>query len=106
MAGLSRPRIARFTTSGVLDATFDPGTGTDDTVFTILPQTNGTLYVGGSFTTFNGTHRLGFTRLYSNGNVDTSFLDTGYNQFAGLHRERFVDPPASFMPWAFRATAT
>jgi len=90
--GLSRPRIARFTPDGSLDTTFDPGIGTDNTVFTILPQADGTIYVGGAFTTFNGTHRLGFTRLFSNGYVDTSFLDTAYNQFAGLHRERFVDP--------------
>jgi uncharacterized delta-60 repeat protein len=89
---LSRPRIARFTPSGALDSTFDPGTGTDSTIFTILPQTDGTIYVGGAFTAFNGTHRMGFTRLFSNGNVDTTFLDTAYNQFAGLHRERFVDP--------------
>ena len=90
--GLSRPRIARFTSEGSPDTTFDPGIGADNTVFTILPQADGTIYVGGAFTTFNGTHRLGFTRLFSNGYVNTSFLDTAYNQFAGLHRERFVDP--------------
>ena len=93
VAGVASTRIARFNPSGFLDPTFGAGSGTDNTIFTILPQTNGTIYVGGAFTTFNGTHRLGFTRLYANGNVDTSFLDTGYNQFAGLHRERFVDPP-------------
>ncbi len=92
VAGLSRPRIARFIPSGALDTTFDPGTGTDSSIFTILTQPNGQIYVGGSFTTFNGTHRLGFTRLFSDGTVDTTFLDTAYNQFAGLHRERFVDP--------------
>ena len=90
--GLSRPRIARFTPGGALDPTFAPGTGTDNTVFSILPQPNGAIYVGGSFTLFNGSHRLGFTRLFPNGTVDTSFLDTAYNQFAGLHRERFIDP--------------
>ena len=91
--GLSRPRIARFTPGGALDPAFAPGTGTDNTVFSILPQPDGAIYVGGSFTLFNGTHRLGFTRLFPNGTVDTSFLDTAYNQFAGLHRERFIDPP-------------
>ncbi len=92
VAGLARSRIARFTASGSLDTTFDPGTGADGTVFTILPQPDGTIYVGGMFTSFNGTHRLGFTRLFSDGTVDTTFLDTAYNQFAGLHRLRFIDP--------------
>jgi uncharacterized delta-60 repeat protein/uncharacterized repeat protein (TIGR01451 family) len=93
--GLSRPRIARFTTTGSLDTTFDPGTGADGTIFTILPQADGTIYVGGAFTTFNSTHRLGLTRLFADGTVDTTFLDTAYNQFAGLHRERFVEPPGA-----------
>ena len=35
--GFSRPRIARFTSDGSLDTTFDPGIGADNTVFTILP---------------------------------------------------------------------
>jgi len=36
------------------------------------------------FTTFNQTRRLGLARLMSSGVLDTSFLDTAYNQFAGL----------------------
>ena len=55
-------------------------------------QTNFTIYAGGAFTAFNGTHRLGFARLNSDGTVDTTFLDTAYNQFAGLPRERYGDP--------------
>jgi len=92
VAGLSCSRIARFTTGGSLDATFEAGTGADATVFTILPQGDGTIYAAGGFTSFNGTHRLGITRLFPDGTVDTTFLDTAYNQFAGLHRRRFIDP--------------
>ena len=54
------------------------------------------MYVGGAFSSFNGTHRLGFTRLYPNGTVDTTFMDTAYNQFAGLKRIYSYDSPAVF----------
>ena len=40
--------------------------------------------MGGAFTSFNSTRRVGVARLFLDGTVDTSFLDTAYNQFAGL----------------------
>ena len=82
-------RLGRLGSNGHVDTTFQPGTGADDTVFNITLQTDGTIYVGGLFTSFNGTHRLGFARLLANGLVDTSFLDTAYNQFAGLPKPYF-----------------
>jgi uncharacterized delta-60 repeat protein len=149
VAGQSYANIARFTTNGVLDTTFNPGTGPDNTVLALGWQLNGhavaggsfthvngssynhivrlnsdgsidttnffvgngadnvvhsitlqpldgTMYVGGAFSSFNGTHRLGFTRLYSNGTVDTTFMDTAYNQFAGLKRIYSYDSPSVF----------
>jgi len=62
-----------------------------------LPATN-VIYIGGSFTAYNGTHRLGFARLYTDGTLDTTFLDTAYNQFAGLPRIFYnsdIDPPGT-----------
>ena len=82
-------RIARLNSDGTVDGTFNSGTGADDTVFNISAQPDGSMYLGGLFTAFNGTHRLGFTRLYADGTVDTTFLDTAYNQFAGLHRKYY-----------------
>ncbi|HZF01516.1 MAG TPA: Calx-beta domain-containing protein [Methylomirabilota bacterium] len=91
--GFSYNHLAKLGTDGAVDATFMLGTGgADNDVYSITPQNNGTIYVGGTFTSFNGTHRLGFTRLYSDGTVDTTFLDTAYNQFAGLPRIYFGDP--------------
>lgn len=84
-----RTRIARLNSNGTVDDTFNSGTGADDTVYNINAQPDGSMYVGGIFTSFNGTHRLGITRLYADGTVDTSFLDTTYNQFAGLHRKYY-----------------
>jgi uncharacterized delta-60 repeat protein/uncharacterized repeat protein (TIGR01451 family) len=93
----SLKRFCRLNANGSVDASFDPGTGADGTVYSIAMQPDGTAYVGGRFTKFNGTPRRGFTRLYQDGTVDTTFLDTAYNQFAGLHRQRFSDPvPAVF----------
>ena len=82
-------RLARILPNGVPDQSFDPGDGADDTIYSIAPGTNGTVYAAGLFTTMNGTHRLGFARLYPDGTVDTTFMDTAFNQFAGLHRKYF-----------------
>jgi uncharacterized delta-60 repeat protein len=101
--GTAMSRIARLNASGVLDTTnFFIGTGADAPVFCIYPMTvtnganvvTGGIYVGGSFANINGTHRLGFARLYPNGTVDTTFMDTAYNQFAGLKRIFSYDAPA------------
>jgi uncharacterized delta-60 repeat protein len=89
--------ITRLNTDGSIDtANFFAGTGADDIVYNITVQADGTIYVGGAFTSFNGTHRLGFTRLYANGTVDTTFMDTAYNQFAGLKRIYSDDSPSVF----------
>lgn len=88
-----RNNLTRLNADGTLDLTFDPGsTGTDDTVYSITPSGAG-IYIGGAFTVFNGTHRMGMARLYNDGTLDTGFLDPAYNQFAGLHRARFSDAP-------------
>jgi uncharacterized delta-60 repeat protein/uncharacterized repeat protein (TIGR01451 family) len=96
-------RLVRVTSSGLVDTNFIPGIGADGTVYNIDLQNNGTIYIGGSFTSFNGTHRLGFARLYADGTVDTSFLDTAYNQFAGLPRRYFGDTPGTVLSSAVQS---
>ena len=112
--GQSKNSIVRLTPNGYIDPTFYSGTGVDGPVYTvvlntnviystsnnlnsvlsqnIIVQTNFTFYVGGAFTAYNGTHRLGFVRINNDGTLDTTFLDTAYNEFAGLPRERYADP--------------
>ena len=80
----SRNGVARLNGDGSIDLGFDPGTGANDIVYTVALQPDGNIMVGGLFTSFNGTRRVGVARLLANGPVDTSFLDTAYNQFAGL----------------------
>ena len=88
-----RNNLTRLNADGSLDATFDPGSrGADRVVYSIAPSNNG-IYVGGAFDKYNGTHRRSIVRLFPDGTVDTGFLDSAYNQFAGLHRARFSDHP-------------
>jgi uncharacterized delta-60 repeat protein/uncharacterized repeat protein (TIGR01451 family) len=77
-------RLARLHPDGSVDQTFEVGVGADATVYNITLLPDGNFYIGGLFTSFNGTRRLGFARLLPNGNVDTSFMDSAYNQYAGL----------------------
>lgn len=108
--GASLNRIAELNADGSVDSTnFFIGTGADSTVFCIndvtsyventndvITATNISIYVGGAFASINGSHRLGFARLYENGLVDTTFMDTTYNQFAGLKKIYADDAPAVF----------
>ena len=94
--GSSYNRLVRLNADGTLDANFYVGVGADNTIYSIMQSlAGGQLYLGGTFTTFNGTHRLGFARLNANGTVDTTFMDTAYNQFAGLTRIHYGDPPGT-----------
>ena len=85
----SRPSIGRLNADGSLDLTFDPGAGANDTVYTVVLQNDGTILLGGLFTSYNQTRRVGITRLFTNGSLDTSFMDTAYNQFAGVPTHYF-----------------
>ena len=87
-----RGGLVRLNLDGTIDSSFDMGsTGADGVVYSISVSSSG-IYVGGIFDNYNGTHRRSMVRLYTDGTVDTGFLDTAYNQFAGLHRSRFGDP--------------
>jgi uncharacterized delta-60 repeat protein len=88
---------------GTVDTSFNPGNGTfnpatqlADRVFAITLQPDGNILIGGDFSTFNQTRRVGVARLFSYGAVDTSFMDTAYNQFAGLindyHNPNAINP--------------
>ncbi len=71
--GTAINRIARLHTDGSLDTTFNPGTGANDQVFTIAVQGDGKIFIGGFFTTYNGTARKCIARLNADGSLDTSF---------------------------------
>ncbi len=88
-----RNSIARLNSDGKLDVTYDPGDGANNTIFSVSLQPDGKALIGGVFTSYNQTRRLGLARLLANGLLDTSFLDTAYNQFAGLINPFYFQPP-------------
>jgi uncharacterized delta-60 repeat protein len=73
VGGTARNRIARLNANGTLDTSFNPGTGFNDTVSSLLLQPDGRVLVGGYFTTFNGTACNHLIRLNTDGTRDTRF---------------------------------
>ncbi|MCP3887443.1 MAG: delta-60 repeat domain-containing protein [Desulfobulbaceae bacterium] len=71
--GASRNGIARLHANGRLDRKFDPGTGANGGIWTMVQQDDGKIVIGGDFTTINGTTRIRVARLTANGSLDTSF---------------------------------
>ena len=82
-----RSSIVRVNVDGFLDTTFDPRHGSDDSIYTIRLHPDGRIYIGGVFTSYNDTRRWGLALLRTDGTLDTRFMDSAYNQFAGLPRQ-------------------
>lgn len=61
----SRQRIARFNLDGTLDTSFDTAYSANGWVWTVLPNddADGTVYLGGKFTSVAGMARRGIARL-------------------------------------------
>lgn len=79
--GTSINRIARLNLDGSIDNTFNVGTGTNSYVSSIVMQNDGKIIIGGNFSTYNGTSRIGIARINTNGSIDASFVTgTGTNQ--------------------------
>jgi hypothetical protein len=66
IAGASRNRIVRLTSAGQRDDSFDIGTGFGALVDEILVHPDGSVWVGGDFTTYNGTAVQRLIRLKGN----------------------------------------
>lgn len=65
---------------GVLDASFNIGTGANGNVMAIAVQNDGKIIIGGSFTSYNGTPANRIARLNADGSIDTTFaVGTGAN---------------------------
>jgi uncharacterized repeat protein (TIGR01451 family)/uncharacterized delta-60 repeat protein len=92
----SRGGIALLNTDGSVDTSFTPGSGADNgIIYSVLLQPDGNILIGGQFRSFNSSRRLSLARLFPSGWVDTSFMDTAYNQYAGLINKLYnvnVDP--------------
>jgi uncharacterized delta-60 repeat protein len=71
--GVSYNRIVRLGTNGTPDTSFSIGTGFNNTVLTLAVAGDGKVYVGGDFTSYNGTSINRIVRLNTNGSLDTSY---------------------------------
>lgn len=78
--GVTGRGLVRILPNGQRDAAFNVGTGVTTRVQELVAGNNGRVYVGGLFTTFNGTPVGDFVCLDSSGNIDPSFAaGTGFN---------------------------
>jgi uncharacterized delta-60 repeat protein len=63
-----------LTAATLLDTSFNPGSGANGLVETVITQPDGKILICGNFTSFNGVDRSYIARLNHDGSVDTSFL--------------------------------
>ena len=75
LSGTARGRIARLSSSGALDAGFDPNA--NNTVRCVAVQPDGRILVGGTFTSIAGASRNWLARLNADGTLDATFANTG-----------------------------
>jgi uncharacterized delta-60 repeat protein len=59
--------------AGDVDPSFDPGSGINGPVYSLVVQPDGKVIIGGQFTTVNGLLRANLARLNADGSGDTTF---------------------------------
>lgn len=102
----SRGRLARLNTNGSLDTSFDVGLGANDSIFNIELQSFGggqRVNIGGIFTAYDGVRRVGMARVFEDGALDTSFMDTAYAQFIGVWKPLAIEPTKSIQDFALQS---
>lgn len=83
--GTNRGHIARLNADGSLDLTFDPGSGASGDINALAVHPDGNIFIGGTFSSYNGTNRSRIARLDYDGGLDTSFNPgTGVNGYGIL----------------------
>lgn len=70
-------RIALLDSNGLIDNTFQSGTGFNGIVRSVVVDVNDNIIVGGDFTSYNGTPAWKILKLKSNGEIDTTFNNMG-----------------------------
>jgi uncharacterized delta-60 repeat protein len=81
--GTSANRIIKLTKDGDIDPSFVYGSGFNNTVNRIFVASDGSVYVSGNFTTYNGTSVSDIVKLSSDGTLDTTFSSNVGSGFSG-----------------------
>lgn len=71
--GTTRKFIARLTSSGNVDTSFDSQAGPDNYIHTLALQADGKIVIGGSFTSYRGSSVPRVARLNTDGSLDSAF---------------------------------
>ena len=88
--------IAALNPDGSFDRDFAVGRGAEDgDVYSITVQGDQKMLIGGNFTSYNQTPRTFLARLLPDGQLDTTFLDPAYNQYAGFPNPTGFAPSGS-----------
>lgn len=75
--GTAVNHLARLNSDGTLDDSFTTGTGPNSGVRALAVTADGHIWVGGSFTQYNGTPASNLVRLNADGTMDTAFQPVG-----------------------------
>ena len=76
VGGSSYPGVAVLNTNGTVASSFNPGTGvtgSSSAVYAAALQANGSILLGGSFTTYNGSAAANLVRVTPTGGIDSTF---------------------------------
>lgn len=82
--GTNRHHVARLQANGSLDTSFNPGTGTDARVRSIVLQPDGNVLIGGDFTSVNGVLRQYAARLHGDSPALPSLTITRSNELVTI----------------------
>ena len=75
-------KITRILPDGTKDPNFNIGSGADDTIESVVLQSDGKILVGGHFKTFNGFPSAGLVRLNPDGSIDANFnIGNGFDKY-------------------------
>jgi hypothetical protein len=77
--GTARKGVAKLTSTGALDTTFNPGTGPNGEVYSVKLIEDGRMILTGNFVSFNGVSCNGTVRLSATGAVDTTMNKSSLN---------------------------
>ena len=83
------PSLARMNADGSFDATFTPGSGTDESLPGLFVQADDQILVFGYFDSFSGVPRHSIVRL----NATTGIVDSGFSteEFEGYNYDGFIN---------------